>query len=388
MDFNETQEQKFISDTVSKLMEEFDDKYWLTCDTEGNFPHEFYKKIASGGWLGIAMPKEYGGSGLGISEASTLMRTISETGGGMTAASAIHINIFGPHPIVVFGTPEQKKKWLPPLIKGQEKCCFGITEPSAGLDTGMIKTSAKLQGTTYIINGQKIWTSTAQVADKIMLLARTSPFQQHKKRTDGLTLFYTDLNRSAIKIRDIKKMGRSAVDSNELFIDGLEVPTEHRIGEEDKGFGYLIDSLNPERILIAAEAIGIGIAALNRAVSYAKERIVFDRPIGLNQSIQHPLAENWIDLEAATLLTAKAAFQYDNGLPSGGLANAAKYFSAEAGYRAACNAVTTLGGMGYAKEYHVERLLRESFIPKLAPVSSQMILNYIAEKILYLPKSY
>ena len=221
-----------------------------------------------------------------------------------------------------------------------------------------------------------------------MLLARTSPFQQHKKRTDGLTLFYTDLNRSAIKIRDIKKMGRSAVDSNELFIDALEVPTEHRIGEENKGFGYLIDSLNPERILIAAEAIGIGIAALNRAVSYAKERIVFDRPIGLNQSIQHPLAENWIDLEAATLLTAKAAFQYDNGLPSGGLANAAKYFSAEAGYRAACNAVTTLGGMGYAKEYHVERLLRESFIPKLAPVSSQMILNYIAEKILYLPKSY
>ncbi len=388
MQFIETQDQKAIKNQIGTLMCQFGDEYWYNCDRQGEFPKDFYEKVAAGGWLGIALPKEYGGSSLGITEASIMMREVAGAGGGMTAASAIHINMFGPQPIAAFGTHKQKQRWLPPLICGREKCCFGVTEPNAGLDTGKIQTFAKKNRDTYVVSGQKIWTSTAKIADKIMLLARTKHIGECSKRTDGLTLFYTELDRSKVKIREIAKMGRAAVDSNELFIDNLVVPIEDRIGEEDRGFEYLIHSLNPERILIAAEAIGMGKSALNRAVSYAKDRVVFDRAIGENQSIQHPLAKNWINLEAADLLMLKAAYQFDQGQHAGGLANAAKFFAAEACFQAAHDAVITLGGMGYAKEFHVERLLRESMIPKLAPVSSHMILNYIAERILGLPKSY
>ena len=388
MSFELNDTQISIVNSAKNISEKFDDDYWLNCDLNSKFPQEFYEEVASGGWLGMCMPEKFGGSNLGIREASLFMQTISESGGGMAAASSIHINIFGPHPIVIHGTQKQKETWLPPLITGKEKTCFGVTEPDSGLDTGRLKTKAqKVQG-GYIINGQKIWTSTAQVANKILLLARTTDQSQTKKTVDGLTLFYTNFDREKIEVREIKKMGRGAVDSNQIFIDNLNVSEDDRIGEEGKGFKYLLDSLNPERILIAAEALGIGKNALKRATKYAKERIVFDRPIGKNQSIQHPLAENWIELEAAELLVAKASYQYDNGENAGGLANAAKYFAAEAAFKAATQAVVTLGGMGYAKEYHVERLLRESFIPKLAPVSSQMILNYISEKILGLPKSY
>ena len=388
MEFNLNQTQLSIIDSVNNIMKNYNDEYWLQCDKESQFPQKFYEEVASGGWLGICMPKEFGGSDLGVSEASIFMQKISETGGGMAAASSIHINIFGPHPIVVYGTKEQKDKWLPPLILGKEKTCFGVTEPDAGLDTGRLKTFAKKINNGYLVNGQKIWTSTAKIADKILLLARTTPIEECKKNTDGLTLFYTNLNREKIEVREISKMGRAAVDSNQIFIDNLEVPEFDRIGEEGKGFKYILDSLNPERILIAAEALGIGKNALSRAVKYANDRVVFNRPIGKNQSIQHPLAENWIELEAAELLIAKAAYQYDKGENAGGMANAAKYFAAEAGFKAATQAVVTLGGMGYAKEYHVERLLRESIIPKLAPVSAQMILNYISERVLGLPKSY
>ncbi|MDC3088360.1 acyl-CoA/acyl-ACP dehydrogenase [Alphaproteobacteria bacterium] len=388
MYFNLNQTQLSIIDSVQNIMKNFDDDYWLQCDKENKFPHKFYEAIASGGWLGICMPKQFGGTALGISDASIFMQKVSETGGGMAAASSIHINIFGPHPIVVYGNNEQKEKWLPPLISGKEKTCFGVTEPDAGLDTGKLKTFAKKINDGYLVNGQKIWTSTAKIADKILLLARTIPVEECKKNTDGLTLFYTELDRKKIEVKEISKMGRAAVDSNQIFIDNLEVPDFDRIGEEGKGFKYILDSLNPERILIAAEALGIGKNALSRAVKYASDRIVFDRPIGKNQSIQHPLAENWIELEAAELLIAKAAYQYDNGQNAGGMANAAKFFAAEAGFKAATQAVITLGGMGYAKEYHVERLLRESLIPKLAPVSAQMILNYISERVLGLPKSY
>ena len=388
MNFNINQTQLSIIDSVQNIMKNFDDDYWLQCDKENKFPHKFYEEIASGGWLGICMPKQFGGTALGISDASIFMQKVSETGGGMAAASSIHINIFGPHPIVVYGNNEQKEKWLPPLISGKEKTCFGVTEPDAGLDTGKLKTFAKKINGGYVINGQKIWTSTAKIADKILLLARTIPIEECKKNTDGLTLFYTQLDRKKIEVKEISKMGRAAVDSNQIFIDNLEVPDFDRIGEEGKGFKYILDSLNPERILIAAEALGIGKNALSRAVKYASDRIVFDRPIGKNQSIQHPLAENWIELEAAELLIAKAAHQYDNGQNAGGMANAAKFFAAEAGFKAATQAMITLGGMGYAKEYHVERLLRESLIPKLAPVSAQMILNYISERVLGLPKSY
>ncbi len=388
MSFNLNQTQLSIIDSVQNIMKNFDDDYWLQCDKENKFPHKFYEEIACGGWLGICMPKQFGGTALGVSDASIFMQKVSETGGGMAAASSIHINIFGPHPIVVYGNNEQKEKWLPPLISGREKTCFGVTEPDAGLDTGKLKTFAKKINDGYLVNGQKIWTSTAKIADKILLLARTIPFEECKKNTDGLTLFYTELDRKKIEVKEISKMGRAAVDSNQIFIDNLEVPDFDRIGEEGKGFKYILDSLNPERILIAAEALGIGKNALARAVKYASDRIVFDRPIGKNQSIQHPLAENWIELEAAELLISKAAHQYDNGQNAGGMANAAKFFAAEAGFKAATQAVITLGGMGYAKEYHVERLLRESLIPKLAPVSAQMILNYISERVLGLPKSY
>ena len=388
MSFNYNEIQLSIIDSIQNIMKNFDDDYWLECDQKSKFPHKFYNEIANGGWLGICMPKEFGGSALGITEASILMQKIAETGGGMAAASSIHINIFGPHPIVVHGNKEQKNKWLPSLINGKEKTCFGVTEPDAGLDTGKLKTFAKKINNGYLINGQKIWTSTAQIADKILLLARTTPIEECKKTTDGLTLFYTRLDRKKIEVKEIPKMGRSAVDSNQIFIDNLEVEDFDRIGEEGKGFKYILDSLNPERILIAAEALGIGKNALAKAVKYAGDRVVFGRQIGQNQSIQHPLAENWIELEAAELLIAKAAYQYDNGENSGGMANAAKFFAAEAGFKAATQAVITLGGMGYAKEYHVERLLRESLIPKLAPVSAQMILNYISERVLGLPKSY
>ena len=388
MSFKLNDTQSSIVQSAKNISEKFNDDYWLECDLNSKFPQEFYNEVASGGWLGMCMPEKFGGSNLGIREASLFMQTISESGGGMAAASSIHINIFDPHPIVKHGSEKQKETWLPPLISGEEKTCFGVTEPDSGLDTGRLKTKAqKVQG-GYIINGQKIWTSTAKVANKILLLARTTDLSKTKKPIDGLTLFYTNFDREKIEVREIKKMGRGAVDSNQIFIDNLNISEEDRIGEEGHGFKYLLDSLNPERILIAAEALGIGKNALKRATEYAKERIVFNRPIGKNQSIQHPLAQNWIELEAAELLIAKASYQYDNGENSGGLANAAKYFAAEAAFKAATQAVVTLGGMGYAKEYHVERLLRESFIPKLAPVSSQMILNYISEKILGLPRSY
>ncbi len=388
MDFTLSPTQQSIREAITAIMADFGDDYWLAADRDSRFPEEFYQAIAAGGWLGIAMPEAYGGAALGIAEAAIMMQTIAQSGGGMAAASAVHINIFGPHPIVVYGTDEQRAAWLPPLIGGHVKCCFGVTEPDAGLDTGMIRTRAEPVAGGYRISGQKIWTSTAQVADKILLLARTKAPNPQGRRTDGLTLFYTDLDRTKIDVREIAKMGRAAVDSNQIFIDELMVPESHRIGEDGKGFSYLLDSLNPERILIAAEALGIGRSALQRAVDYAGSRVVFGRPIGQNQSIQHPLAENWVELEAAELLIAKAAYLYDSGAPTVGLANAAKYFAAEAGFKAATQSVMTHGGMGYAKEYHVERLLRESLIPRLAPVSAQMVLNYIAERVLGLPKSY
>jgi len=388
MDFTLSPEQQALCDAVQKTCAEFDDDYWLEHDRTGEFPEDFYRAIADGGWLGVAMPEEYGGAGLGVTEAALMMQAVAGSAGAMSAASAIHLNIFGPHPIVVFGTEEQKKRWLPDLIAGHCKSCFGVTEPDAGLNTTAIKTRAERSGDGYLIHGKKVWTSSAQVADKIMLLVRTTPKEKCERPTEGMTLFYTDLDRQYCDVRIIRKMGRSAVDSNEVFIDALPVPPEDRIGDEGQGFRYLLHSLNPERILIAAEAVGIGQNALQRAARYAKERVVFDRPIGQNQSIQHPLAQSWVELEAAYLMAMRAAFLYDNGQACGPEANAAKYLGAEAGFQSCTRAVMTHGGMGYAKEYHVERLLREVLITRLAPVSPQLILCNIAEKVLGLPKSY
>jgi len=388
MDFRLTEEQQAIRDAATKLCANYDDDYWFDRDHDGKFPKEFVNDFASAGWLGIAMPEEYGGSGLGVIEASVLMQAVAESGGTQTACAVVHLNIFGPNPIVVFGTDEQKQRMLPPLIKGEERTCFGVTEPDTGLDTTRLKTRADWNGKEYVVNGRKIWTSGAQKANKILLIARTTPIEETKKPIDGLSLFYTDLDKSAVEITEIEKMGRKAADSNMLFIDGLKIPKENLIGEEGKGFHYLLHGLNPERVLTAVEAIGIGRRALSRAVEYAKERVVFGRPIGQNQAIQHPLAQCWAELEAANLMAFKAASLYDAGEPCGGEANAAKYLSSEAGFRACERAVLTHGGMGYAKEYHVERYFREIMISRIAPVSREMILNYISERVLGLAKSY
>ncbi|HEY8610849.1 MAG TPA: acyl-CoA dehydrogenase family protein [Roseomonas sp.] len=388
MDFSLPDELSSIRDAVLRICERFGDDYWLKRDIEGGFPHEFHAAMAQDGWLGICIPEEYGGAGLGVSAAATMMLATAESGAAMAGASAIHTNIFGLHPVVVFGTEEQKARMLPPIARGESKACFGVTEPNTGLNTTQLKTRAVRKGDHYVVNGQKVWTSTGQVADKIMLLARTTPLEEVSNPTEGLSLFYTTIDRKAVDIRVIEKMGRKAVDSNETFIVDFKVPVEDRIGEEGKGFRYILHSLNPERVLVAAEAIGIGRAALRKATAYAKERQVFGRPIGKNQAIQHPLAKNWMELEAAYLMTMQAAWQYDNGLPCGPAANAAKYLAAEAGFDACQQAVMTHGGFGYAKEYHVERYMREVMINRIAPVSPQLILCFIAEKVLGLPKSY
>ena len=388
MDFSLTPEQQSICDAVQKVCAPFDDDYWLERDRSEEFPSDFHRAIADGGWLGIAMPERYGGAGLGVTEAALMMHTVANSAGAMSAASAIHMNIFGPHAIVVFGTDEQKQRWLPPLIRGEEKSCFGVTEADAGLDTTSIATTARPTDEGYEIHGKKVWTSTAQEADKILLLARTTPKEEGERHTDGMTLFYTDLDRDYCEVTTIPKMGRASVDSCEVFIDGLPVPSQDRVGEEGQGFACLLHSLNPERILIAAEAIGIGRNALARATEYAKTRVVFGRPIGQNQAIQHPLAQSWMELEAAWMMTMRAAGLYDSGEACGIEANAAKYLAAEAGFQACTRAVMTHGGMGYAKEFHVERLLREVLIARLAPVSPELILCHIAEKALGLPKSY
>ena len=388
MDFALTENQQAIRDAIAKICEGFDDAYWLKKDRQGGFPHDFHKALADAGWLGICVPEAYGGSGLGITEAAIMMRTIAESGAGMSGASAVHINVFGLNPVVVFGTEAQRRRMLPPMVEGREKACFAVTEPNTGLNTTQLKTRAVAKNDRYVVNGQKVWISTAQVAHKILLLARTTPLEEVRKPTHGLSLFYTDFDRQRIKVHEIEKMGRKIVDSNELFFEDFEIPMEDRIGEEGRGFEYILEGMNPERILIAAEAVGLGKVALSRAAEYAKTRIVFNRPIGKNQAIQHPLAKNWAELEAAWLMVMSAAWQYDNGMPCGAAANAAKYLAGEAGFQACEQSVMTHGGFGYAKEFHVERYLREIMIPRIAPVSRELILSFIAEKVLGLPKSY
>lgn len=388
MDFEYSEQQLAVRDAVSRICDDFGDDYWLARDTDGVFPEEFVKAITDGGWLGIAMPEEYGGAGLGIAEAVVLAHTIARSGAGMSGASAVHLNLFGPNPIVVFGNDEQKARCLPRLISGQDRACFGVTEPNSGLNTSKLETQAVRDGDHYIVNGRKLWTTTAQTANKILLIARTTPLDECQRPTDGLSLFFTDLDRDRIEVRLIEKMGRKAVDSNSLFIDNLAVPVADRIGEEGEGWKCLLHGLNPERILIAAEAVGLGQVALERASNYARERVVFDRTIGRNQGIQHPLAVNWMELQAAMLMVFNAAALYDKGKPCGAEANAAKYLAAEAALSACQRSVLTHGGMGYAKEYHVERYLREIMIPVIAPVSQELIKSFIGERVLGQEKSY
>lgn len=388
MNYELDEQQLAIRTAVEKVCAQFGDDYWLARDTDGLFPEEFVKAITDGGWLGIAMPEEFGGSGLGITEAAILAHTIARSGAGMSGASAVHLNLFGPNPIVVFGTEAQKARLLPPLIAGHDRACFGVTEPDAGLNTTRLQTRAVRDGDHYVVNGRKMWTTTAQTASKILLIVRTKDIEDCVKPTEGLTLFYTDLNRDQIEVRLIEKMGRKAVDSNALFIDNLVVSVADRIGEEGDGWKCLLHGLNPERILIAAESVGLGQVALERASNYARDRVVFDRSIGKNQAIQHPLAVNWMELQAAELMVFKAASLYDQGQPCGAEANTAKYLAAEAAFKACQQAVRTHGGMGYAKEFHVERYLREIMIPLLAPISQELIMSFIGEQVLGQEKSY
>ena len=388
MDFALTEQQLAIDEGVRKVCARFDDAYWTAAEEQARFPHEYYRAMADGGWLGITMPERLGGAGLGVTEAAVMMHAVTSSGGGYSAASAIHINMFGPHAIVVHGTPAQQDEWLRPLIAGEQKACFGVTEPDAGLDTTSIKTFATRTNDGYRVRGRKMWTSTGQVADKILLLTRTTPKKDCKRPTDGMTLFYTDLDRTKVEVRRIHKMGRNAVDSNAVFIDDLFVPDSHRVGEEGHGFKYILDSLNPERVLVAAEAIGVGRDALRRATQYAKERTVFGRPIGQNQGIQHPLAQCWTQLESAYWMVLRAAWLYDSGQPCGAEANAAKFLAGRAAFDTATRAVLTHGGMGYAREYQVERLFREAILTRIAPVSEELVLSFLAERVLGLPKSY
>jgi acyl-CoA dehydrogenase len=388
MDFSLTSDQQNIREAILKQCTQFPDEYWLERDRDGVFPREFFQSMVEAGWLGIAMPTQFGGAGLGITEAAIMMQAIAESGAGMGGASSIHIPVFSLQPVVTFGTAAQKERFLGPVMRGEDQVCFGVTEPNVGLNTTELKTRAERREGGYLVNGEKIWISTAQVASKMLLLARTTPLDQVKRKTEGLSLFYTNLDRSKIDVRLIHKMGRHAVDSNMLFIQDLWIPEEDRIGNEGEGFKLILHGLNPERVLVAAEAVGIGRAALRRASNYARERIVFNRPIGMNQGIQHPLAKCWAQLEAANLMVMKAATLFDQGQDCAIEANAGKYLAGEFAFEACHTAMLTLGGMGYAQEYHVERYLRECLIPRTAPVSPHMILNFLAEKVLGLPKSY
>jgi len=388
MDFAFTDDQQNIREAVLKHCSQFSDEYWLEKDRSGEFPTEFHKSMADAGWLGVAMPESMGGAGLGITEAAVMMQAVAESGGGMSAASSIHLPVFGLEPVMLFGTEEQQQRMIPPILSGEEKMCFAVTEPNTGLDTTSLKTRAEKVPGGYRVNGEKVWITQAHVADRMLIIARTTPLEEVKKKTEGLSLFYTKLDRNHIETRIIPKMGRHAVGSNMMFITDLFIPDEDLIGEEGQGFRILLKGLNPERVLLGAEATGLGRVAIQRASRYARERVVFGRPIGQNQGIQHPLAKAWMQVEAASLMVFKAATLFDKGLDCGVEANAAKYLAAEAGFEACQTAVMSMGGMGYAQEYHVERYFREVMIPRIAPVSPHQIMNFIAERVLELPKSY
>ncbi|MHC1563678.1 acyl-CoA dehydrogenase family protein [Actinomycetospora sp. C-140] len=388
MDFALTEDQETIRTAVAELAGRFDDEYWRTKDRDHAFPTEFYDALATGGWLGITSPEEYGGHGFGITEACLLLEEVARSGGGMNAASAIHLSIFGMQPVVKHGSDELKARTIPRIVDGSLHVCFGVTEPEAGLDTTRITTFARREGNHYRVSGRKVWISKAQESEKILLLTRTQKLDEVAKKTDGMTLFLTDLDRARVDIRPIPKMGRNAVSSNELFIDDLVVPVADRVGEEGQGFTYILDGLNPERMLIAAEALGIGRVALERAARYGNDREVFGRPIGQNQGLQFPLADSLAHLDAAELVLRKATWLYDRGEPCGREANTAKYLCAEAGFAAADRALQTHGGMGYSEEYDVARWFREARLLKIAPLSQEMVLNYLGSHVLGLPRSY
>lgn len=373
---------------VRNVCRQFPDAYWRERDKNHEFPWDFYRAMADGGWIGIAIPEEYGGGGQGITEASIVLEEVAASGAAMNGCSAIHLSIFGMNPVVKHGSEAMRTNYLPRVASGELHVAFGVTEPNSGTDTTAIQTRARRDGDVYVVRGQKVWTSKATYCDKVLLLVRTTPIEECARRTDGMTLLLADLQNPAVTIRPIEKAGRNAVVSCETIYDDLEVSVDDRVGEEGRGFYYILDGLNPERILIAGEALGIGKVAINRAVSYANERVVFGRPIGKNQGIAFPLAEAHAHLHAAELVVREASWRYDQGLPCAEAANLAKYLASEAAFFAADRAMQTHGGFGYACEYDIERYWKEARLMKIAPVSQEMVMNYVAEHVLGLPRSY
>ena len=388
MDFQISDEQQLIREAVHKVCAGFPDAYWAEKDEAHEFPWEFYNAMAEAGWIGVAIPEAYGGSGRGITEASLVLEEVAASGAAMNGATALHLSIFGMHPVVKYGSEDMKQKYLPSVANGQLHVAFGVTEPNAGTDTTSIETFARRDGDHYVVRGRKVWTSKALVSDRVLLLVRTTARADAARRTDGMTLLLAELQRPEVAISAIDKVGRNAVATCEVVYDDLPVHITDRVGEEGKGFKYLLDGLNAERILIASEALGIGRAALRRAVDYANERVVFNRPIGQNQGVAFPLGEAKMRLDAAELMIRKASWLLDNGQPCGAEANMAKWLAADAAFQAADQAVQTHGGFGYAKEYHVERYWREARLMRIAPISQEMILNYVTEHVLGLPRSY
>lgn len=388
MDFSTSDEHEDIRDAVRQVCRGFGNDYWRSCDEEHRFPWDFYEAMAKGGWVGVCIPEEYGGGGRGITEASIVLEEVAASGAAMNGCSALHLSIFGMNPVVRHGSLEMRQRYLPRVAAGELHVAFGVTEPTSGTDTSAIKTTAERRGDQYIVRGQKVWTTKAQDCEKVLLLVRTSPRPANGNRMEGMTLLLADLQSPHVEIRPIPKAGRNAVASCEVHYDELPVDVADRVGEEGAGFKYLLDGLNPERILVASEALGIGKASVKRAVEYACSRVVFDRPIGANQGISFPLAEAYARVHAAELSIREASWRYDQGLPCGEHANLAKWLAADAGYFAADQAVQTHGGFGYAKEYDVERWWREVRLMRIAPVSQEMVMNYVAEHVLGLPRSY
>jgi acyl-CoA dehydrogenase len=387
MDFDLTELQASVQREARAIAAQFDLDYWREHDRSEAYPWEFVRAFAAAGWLGALIPEAYGGGGLGLTEAGLVLQAIGASGAGTSGASAVHFYVFPLTPVIRHGSASLKATYLPAAARGELLVAFGVTEPGAGTDTSRIITSAQRQGDGWVVHGQKVWTTNAQNAQRILLLARTSP-RRPDKPLEGMTLFFAPLDRATCTVRKIDKLGRAAVDSNEVFIDGLQVPDTDVVGEVGRGFYHLLDGLNPERVVTALEAVGIGQWAVRYAARYARERVVFDRPIGQNQAIAHPLADVWAELQAAELLAYKAAWLFDRGRACGAEANAAKLLGARAGFRACDAALQTLGGFGYARESHVERLWREVRLFLIAPITQEMVLNYLAEHVLELPKSY
>ena len=388
MDFETTDEHQLIRDAIGKICADFPDEYWSKCDNGHLFPWDFYNALAEAGWIGIAIPEQYGGSGRGITEASIVLEEVAASGAAMNGASSVHLSIFGMHPVVKYGSEDMKQKYLPRVAAGDLHVAFGVTEPDAGTDTSSITTTARLDGDQYLVKGRKVWTTKALDSERVLLLVRTESREAVAKRTEGMTLLLAELQRPEVTISPIDKVGRNAVASCEVVYDDLPVHQTDRVGEEGKGFRYLLDGLNAERILVAAEALGIGRAAMRRAVGYANEREVFGRPIGQNQGVSFPLGEAQMRLDAAELMIRKASWLIDHGEPCGAEANMAKWLAADAAFQAADQAVQTHGGFGYAREFHVERYWREARLMRIAPISQEMILNYVTEHVLELPRSY